>query len=90
MNTRQPLKQNPLPYSFNALEPVLSAEILEVHYSKHHAGYIRKYNALLDKLLPEILANNTITVQKHLKKLHFLLGGHNCHALYWGNLAPKS
>ncbi len=38
--------------------------------------------------MPALQSNNTHIVQKHLPKLHFLLGGHNCHELYWDNLAP--
>ena len=88
MSKRTHLVQQKLPFAYADLEPVLNAQILETHYSKHHAGYVRKYNALMDKVLPHIISNNTREVQKHLVKLHFLLGGHNCHALYWENLLP--
>ncbi len=34
-----------LPYDFNALEPVISAEIMTLHYTKHHQGYVNNLNA---------------------------------------------
>ena len=89
MQNRPHLELPELKYSYTALEPYLSSEILKVHHLKHHKGYVTKYNTLLDSLLPSLLRNNTVEVQKNLQSLHFLAGGHNCHALYWENLAPK-
>jgi len=37
----------PLPYALTALEPVISAETLEVHHGKHHRAYIEKLNKLI-------------------------------------------
>ncbi len=37
----------PLPYSVNALEPVISAKTLTYHYEKHHKGYVDKLNTLV-------------------------------------------
>ncbi len=34
-----------LPYARDALEPHISAETLDYHYGKHHAGYVDKLNA---------------------------------------------
>jgi len=36
--------QEPLPYAFNALEPYIDTETMQIHYSKHHAGYVAKLN----------------------------------------------
>ena len=38
----------PLPYSMDALAPHISAETMEYHYGKHHAGYVKKLNALTE------------------------------------------
>lgn len=38
----------PLPFTLNALEPVISAETVNLHYNKHHAGYVKKLNAIFD------------------------------------------
>ena len=40
--------QSPLPYEMNALEPHISAETMDYHYNKHHAGYVSKLNELIE------------------------------------------
>ena len=39
-----------LPYDYNALEPVISAEIMQLHHSKHHQAYVNNLNVALEKL----------------------------------------
>lgn len=39
-----------LPYDYNALEPVISAEIMQLHHSKHHQTYVNNLNVAEDKL----------------------------------------
>ncbi len=39
-----------LPYAYNALEPVISAEIMELHHSKHHATYVNNLNTAEEQL----------------------------------------
>ena len=39
-----------LPYDYNALEPVISAEIMTLHHSKHHQTYVNNYNVAQEKL----------------------------------------
>ena len=43
-----PFQQPPLPYSMDALAPYLSEEQLRFHYGKHHAGYFKNLNALVE------------------------------------------
>jgi Fe-Mn family superoxide dismutase len=38
-----------LPYPFNALEPHIDAKTMEIHHGKHHATYVAKLNAALEK-----------------------------------------
>lgn len=38
-----------LPYDYNALEPVISAEIMQIHHQKHHATYVNNLNQLEEK-----------------------------------------
>ena len=49
---------------------------------------MNKYNALIDKLMPAIKNQDTDTVQKLVGGVEFTAGGHNCHRMYWENLAP--
>ncbi len=39
-----------LPYDYNALEPVISGEIMQIHHQKHHAAYVANLNVAEDKL----------------------------------------
>ena len=39
-----------LPYDYGALEPVISAEIMQLHHSKHHAAYVNNLNIAEEKL----------------------------------------
>merc|ERR1712058_199458 len=65
-----------LPYAYNALEPVICAEIMELHHSKHHATYVNNLNAAEEKLA-EALANGDVsaTVGLHAA-IKFNGGGH--------------
>jgi len=47
---QSPYELPKLPYAYDALAPVLSAEIVKIHYEKHHAGYVKGLNATLNKL----------------------------------------
>ena len=40
----------PLPYVYDALQPVISKEIMTLHHDKHHAAYVNGANAALEKL----------------------------------------
>ena len=89
---QQKLKKIELPelnYSPNALEPVLIGEILLTHHQKHHRKYVDNYNTLTDQLITSAYNQDTVKVQKLAPKVKFNAGGHNCHALYWSNLAPQ-
>ena len=84
-----PLELPEMKYGYNALEPVLNGQILEIHHKKHHKTYVDKYNTIIDEITPYIKDNKTDKLQAKLLDLHFNAGGHNAHALYWNNLAPK-
>lgn len=77
-----------LPYSPAALEPVISAQIMELHHSKHHAAYVNNYNAAEEKL-NEALAKGDLAGAIALQPaLRFNGGGHLNHSIFWTNLAP--
>ena len=48
MNETYPFSLEPLPYDYDALEPVISAETLQFHHDKHLATYVEKLNKALE------------------------------------------
>jgi len=79
-----------LGYDFNALEPYISADIMKIHYEKHHATYVNNLNVALDKLA-EATAKGDVSAQVALgPALKFNGGGHINHSIFWKNLTSKS
>ncbi|WP_296136785.1 superoxide dismutase [uncultured Corynebacterium sp.] len=79
-----------LPYDYDALEPHISGEIMQLHHDKHHATYVAGANAALEKLEKAreegADANEIRTLSKNLA---FNLGGHTNHSIFWKNLSPN-
>ena len=48
----------PLPYAYNALEPVISREIMEIHHTKHHAAYVNNLNIAEGQLKEYVAQGN--------------------------------
>ena len=79
-----------LPYAYDALEPHISAEIMELHHSKHHQNYVNGANAALEKLEAARKDGSIAAVVTALSNdLAFSLGGHTNHSLFWENLGPN-
>jgi Fe-Mn family superoxide dismutase len=78
-----------LDYDYKDLEPHLSAEILELHHSKHHAAYVDGANATLNNLADAREAGDFGTLNKLEKDLAFHLSGHVLHSMLWKNLSPN-
>ena len=49
-----------LPYDYNALEPVISADIMKIHHTGHHATYVNNLNAATEKLKEAEGKSNTL------------------------------
>jgi Fe-Mn family superoxide dismutase len=77
-----------LPYSYNALEPYISAQIMEIHHARHHKGYVDGANAALEKLL-KAKEGAEVDVKAVLKEYSFNLGGHILHTIFWQNMKPN-
>jgi superoxide dismutase, Fe-Mn family len=77
-----------LPYDFAALEPHISARIMELHHDKHHAAYVAGANTALEKLAEARDSGDYGNVPKLEKDLAFHLGGHINHSIFWKNLTP--
>ena len=78
-----------LPYDYSALEPHISARIMELHHSKHHATYVKGANTALEKLAAARDADDFAAVNQLSKDLAFNLGGHTNHSIFWKNLSPN-
>ncbi len=78
-----------LSYDYAALEPNISARIMELHHGKHHAAYVAGANTALDQLAEARETNNFANVAKYSKDLAFNLGGHTNHTIFWNNLSPE-
>lgn len=79
-----------LPYDFNALEPVISAEIMQLHYSKHHNTYVTNLNAALEKYQAAEAKGDVAAMVALQQAIRFNGGGHVNHSIFWTNLAPVS
>ncbi|MBC2681466.1 superoxide dismutase [Corynebacterium anserum] len=79
-----------LDYAYDALEPHISGEIMEIHHTKHHQNYVNGANAALEKLDAARKDGSIAGVVTALSKdLAFNLGGHTNHSLFWKNLSPN-
>jgi Fe-Mn family superoxide dismutase len=84
--------QQPLPYAYNALEPFIDAMTMEIHYTKHAAGYTKNLNdaCVAEKVdskntsLPALLAS----ISKYSTKMRNNAGGHYNHELFWQCMQP--
>lgn len=75
-----------LPYSADALQPVVSAQIMELHHAKHHATYVKQANELTGKLI-ELAASDDPSPL--IRALSFNLSGHVMHSLFWTSMTPN-
>jgi Fe-Mn family superoxide dismutase len=78
--------QTPLPYAYNALEPVIDAMTMEIHYSKHAAAYTKNVKEAAQaehvdtsRPIEELLAE----VSRYSVKMRNNAGGHYNHELFW-------
>jgi superoxide dismutase, Fe-Mn family len=78
-----------LAYDYAALEPHLSARIIELHHSKHHAAYVAGTNTALEKIAEARDAKQWDRIVGLEKTLAFNLSGHVLHSIYWSNLSPN-
>jgi Fe-Mn family superoxide dismutase len=94
--TKQPFELPKLDYAFDGLEPHIDALTMEIHYSKHHAAYIKNANKALEghpalalMTAEEILANLPSIEEPLRSTLRNNVGGHVNHSFWWSILSPK-
>jgi Fe-Mn family superoxide dismutase len=85
-------KQEPLPYAYNALEKAIDAMTMEIHYTKHAAGYATNLNDAakaegvdINKPVEDVLTK----VSKFSMKMRNNAGGHYNHELFWKCMTPN-
>ncbi|HAU30029.1 MAG: Superoxide dismutase [candidate division TM6 bacterium GW2011_GWF2_43_17] len=84
-----------LHYSFDALTPCFDAHMVEVHYTKHHQGYVDKLNAALADF-PEWQSNSLDSLVLFWEQLPLAIqqvvrnnaGGHWAHTFFWNGMCP--
>ncbi len=93
---RQPFVLPPLGYGYAALEPHVDAQTMEIHYTKHHAAYIKNANKALEgqtalaALTAEEILGSLRAIEEPLRTtLRNNVGGHVNHTFWWSILSPK-
>lgn len=86
-----------LEYSFDALEPYIDSQTMQIHHDKHHAGYIKNLNDALSAYPPlqsktaeELLADLDSIPEEIRTTVQNNAGGHLNHTLFWEVIAPNS
>lgn len=84
-------KLPPLPYAFNALEPSIDAQTMEIHHDKHHAAYVAKLNDAAQGTELENMSLNDLmsVIGKNSAAVRNNGGGHFNHSLFWTVMSPN-
>ncbi len=84
-----------LPYAYNALEPYIDAQTMEIHHTKHHQTYVTKLNEalalhpeLVDKSLDWLLMNLNEVPEDIRPAVRNHGGGHWNHSIFWEIMKP--
>src|SRR5450432_2519145 len=67
-----PFTLPPLPYAYDALEPFIDAQTMQIHHDKHHAAYV----ANLNKAVADVKIDKTLTLEIMMKDLNSLPESH--------------
>lgn len=85
-----------LPYAYDALEPHIDKETMNIHHTKHHNTYVTNLNAalegnneLLGKSVEEVIANLDAVPESARTAVRNNGGGHANHSLFWQLLSPN-
>lgn len=80
----------PLPYGFDALEPHIDAETMQIHHDKHHAAYVANLNKAVvefpdlgKKPVEDLLKDLTVIPEKIRLAVRNQGGGHYNHSIFW-------
>jgi Fe-Mn family superoxide dismutase len=79
----------PLPFPYDALEPVIDAKTVELHYNFHHKPAAAAANKAEEALAKARDSGDFALVKHYEKELAFQLSSHILHTIYWSNLSGK-
>ena len=85
----------PLPYDYDALEPHIDAQTMEIHHSKHHQAYVTNLNAALDgtewadQPVEDVIRNLDALPDDKRMAVRNNGGGHWNHTFFWQIMAPN-
>ena len=77
------LQLSSLPYGYEALEPVISRQIMELHHDKHHLAYVNGANAVAQKLEKARKGELEINFREVMRDYSFNYNGAIMHDLFW-------
>ena len=80
----------PLPYPYNALEPVISERTLHIHHDRHHLSYVEGLNNAELKLVEARRMGDFSLVKHWEREIAFNGSGHILHSIYWTVMAPPA
>jgi superoxide dismutase, Fe-Mn family len=89
-----PFALPPLPYPYDALEPTIDAETMQLHHDKHHATYVDNLNAAIagtewdNRPLEQVLANVELIPEDKRTAVRNNGGGHGNHSMFWEIMSP--
>jgi Fe-Mn family superoxide dismutase len=78
-----------LPYAYNALEPHIDAQTMEIHHTKHHQAYITNLNKALEGKPEESIEDICKNISKYPMPVRNNGGGHFNHSLFWTIMKPN-
>lgn len=86
-----------LGYAYNALDPHIDAQTMEIHHSKHHQAYVNKLNEALadlpewqDRPVLDLLQNIDSLPEKQRAAIRNNGGGHYNHSFFWNCMAAPA
>jgi Fe-Mn family superoxide dismutase len=85
-----------LPYGYDALEPSIDKQTMEIHHQKHHAAYVNNLNAAIQgkadlesKTVEQLIADIKMLPADLRNAVRNNGGGHWNHSFFWQIMAPK-
>lgn len=79
----------PLPYAYNALEPVISEEIMRLHHDKHHKSYVDGLNKAELEMQKARETNDFALIKHWEREAAFNGAGHYLHTIFWNIMSPN-